>query len=177
MPAAYAASIAEFLEDPLSKIQAALVDQIPVLGFQQLHTAQIPAWKWQIEILQQELKTLSADMEELKQGGILLEFPIPRRQKRIDTILLIRDLIFVLEFKSGLSNSSGLKQAEDYAADLADFHLPSRNMRIFPLAIASGTFDRQIGPYDTGNGVFRGVSLAPEQLAKTIAELTREYSG
>src|SRR5690242_1668156 len=107
MPAAYAASIAEFLQAPLTEIQAALVDQIPALGFQQLHTAQIPAWKWQIEILQQELRNLSSKMKQLSRGGILLEFPIPRRQKRIDAILLIRVLIFVLEFKSGLGNSSG----------------------------------------------------------------------
>src|SRR5438046_4127602 len=101
MPAAYAASITEFLQASRTEIQAALFNQIPTLGFQQLHTAQIPAWKWQIEILQQELRTLCTEMQQLKESGILLEFPIPRRQKRIDTILLMSDLIFVLEFKSG----------------------------------------------------------------------------
>src|SRR5690242_1536292 len=135
MPAAYAASIAEFLQASLTEIQAALVNQIPTLGHHQLYTAQIPAWNQQIETLRQELSKLCTEIEQMKRAAILLEFPIPRRQKRIDAILLVLDLIFVLEFKSGFNNSSGLKQAEDYAADLADFHLPSRNRRIFPLAI------------------------------------------
>jgi len=61
--------------------------------------------------------------------GVLLEFPIPRRQQRVDVVLLARDLIFVLEFKGGISDQRWLamRQVEEYALDLADFYAPSRH--------------------------------------------------
>ena len=113
-------------------------------------------------------------MPSAGEWGILLEFPIPRRQQRIDAILLSSHLIFVLEFKSsrgGEQTASG-RQAEDYALDLSYFHAPSHDRVLCPILIATGLptkhlidFQRQIRPLAT---------VAPEELSsllKSIYEL------
>jgi len=70
--------------------------------------------------------------------GLLLEYPIPRRQKRIDAVLLASDVILCLEFKTEDRDHSAQarQQAEDYALDLRDFHEESRNRRIVPVAVS-----------------------------------------
>ena len=62
----------------------------------------------------------------------------PRRQRRIDAVILAGSLIFVLEFKSGPVGESlaAARQVEDYALDLAYFHKPSHNRIISPVLIA-----------------------------------------
>ena len=55
-----------------------------------LDTLQRNAWLSQIEILQRELKDQAA-------GWIALEFSIPRMGKRVDAILVLSGLIFVVE--------------------------------------------------------------------------------
>jgi hypothetical protein len=81
--------------------------------------------------------------------GLLMEFPIPRRQQRIDLVVLARDIIFVVEFKSGLSNqrSPALHQVEDYALDLADFHAPSHGRVIVPIVVESRETQRDDAPF------------------------------
>jgi len=59
---------------------------------------------------------------------------------------------------------------------LADFHLPSRNKRLFPLAISSAQSDRQTKLQDAGTGVFRGLPVLPQELAQTIAGIARQFS-
>ena len=54
---------------------------------------QTDAWLQQIEILQDILK----DFE----GTLFFEYAIPRMGKRIDVLLIINHVIFVLEFKVG----------------------------------------------------------------------------
>ena len=59
--------------------------------------------------------------------------------KRIDTVLLIGSVIFVLEFKVGETEftSYALNQAWDYALDLKNFHETSRELFIAPVVIAT----------------------------------------
>jgi hypothetical protein len=59
--------------------------------------------------------------------------------KRIDVVLLIRSVIFVLEFKVGETEftSYALNQAWDYALDLKNFHETSREYFIAPVVIAT----------------------------------------
>jgi hypothetical protein len=59
--------------------------------------------------------------------------------KRIDVVLLIGSVIFVLEFKVGEPDftSYALNQAWDYALDLKNFHETSRDYSIAPIVIAT----------------------------------------
>lgn len=89
------------------------------------------AWKEEIEILKKSLAGLS--------GHIFFEFSIPRMGKRVDTILIIRDLVFVIEFKVGQNKflHYDIEQVWDYALDLKNFHKPSHKTFVVPILIAT----------------------------------------
>jgi len=89
------------------------------------------AWIRQIEILKKVLKFQS--------GYIFFEFAIPRMGKRVDNIIIIKDLIFVVEFKVGsLSyDKYAIDQVIDYSLDLKNFHEGSHNQKLLPVLIAT----------------------------------------
>lgn len=89
------------------------------------------AWLEQITILQSTLTK--------QRGSIYFEYSIPRMGKRIDVILLIGPVIFVLEFKIGEAEFAGqaIDQVWDYALDLKNFHESSHGHLIAPILIAS----------------------------------------
>ena len=59
--------------------------------------------------------------------------------KRVDVVLLIQGIVFVVEFKVGSStySSDALDQVLDYALDLKNFHEQSHNLPIVPILIAT----------------------------------------
>ena len=91
----------------------------------------IESWKIQIEILKRELKN--------QDGEIYFEFSIPRMGKRVDIILIISGVVFVMEFKVGESQffNHDINQVWDYALDLKNFHKPSHNAVIIPILVAT----------------------------------------
>jgi hypothetical protein len=103
-----------------------------------LHT-QTRAWRRAVVVLQAAALELLAKKPACREWGILLEYPIPRRQRRIDAVLLAEDIIIVLEFKVGAESydPSARRQAEDYALDLRDFHEQSCKRVIVPVLIAT----------------------------------------
>jgi Uncharacterized conserved protein (DUF2075) len=108
-------------------------------GFTAQLASQTKAWRKQLNILKSACKSLIKELDHSLTWGILLEYPIPRRQKRIDIVLLARDVIFCIEFKTDATTHSVLarKQVEDYALDLRDFHDVSRDRRIVPIAVST----------------------------------------
>ena len=78
-----------------------------------LQEQQRNAWVAEITILKEELKDLTS-------ATILFEYSIPRMGKRVDVILILNGLIFVLEFKINqlLYTGSDVDQCLDYALDL-----------------------------------------------------------
>ncbi len=97
-----------------------------------LAKTQSEAWKAQICLLQATLTFF--------EGTILFEYSIPRMGKRVDTILLIENCIFVLEFKIGEKEylTAAIDQVWDYALDLKNFHEESHELLIAPILIATG---------------------------------------
>ncbi len=93
--------------------------------------AQADAWGQQIFCLQQCLTGFS--------GYIFLEFNIPRMGRRIDAVLLIGPLVFVIEFKVGESrfDRAAIDQVWDYALDLKNFHESSHAASIVPVLVAT----------------------------------------
>lgn len=137
-------------------------------GFPQIEREQSEAWREEVAALQQQLSHLCTAMPAASDWGLLLEFPIPRRQQRIDVVLLASELVFVLEFKTGNSSDSwsAVRQVEDYALDLAYFHAPSRDCTIFPLLVAPDLHFEQ--PAHTGNKVKTVVRVATNELASCL---------
>jgi hypothetical protein len=89
------------------------------------------AWLEQITVLRSALASFC--------GSIYLEFSIPRMGRRIDAVLLIEHVIFVIEFKVGERSflSAHLDQVMDYALDLRNFHEGSHNAIIAPILVAT----------------------------------------
>ncbi len=108
------------------------------------------AWMEEIRIMQEVLQSLHED------GRIIFEYTIPRLGKRIDVVLLLRERIFVLEFKAGetIFNRQDVDQVMDYALDLKNFHQGSADRMIIPILVAtessSSSTQCQVSHYDDG---------------------------
>lgn len=89
------------------------------------------AWVEEIRILQGVLHAYS--------GGIHFEYSIPRMGERIDVLLVMGPVIFVLEFKVGAKEFTryALDQVADYALDLKNFHETSHDPFVAPVLIAT----------------------------------------
>ena len=88
-------------------------------------------WIDEIQILKRELNGLD--------GRVIFEYTIPRMGKRVDNIILHKNIVFVLEFKCGSEkySSSDYDQVYDYALDLKNFHKASFDKLIVPILIAT----------------------------------------
>lgn len=124
----YCNSIPGFLHDKSESIIGQLVKH----SFQ-INKDQSDAWDNQITELQNRLE--DSGME----GDIIFEYDIVRLGKRIDVILLIRHMVFSLEFKNGkdVFVAQDAQQAEDYALDIKNFHKESENLYVCPILIAT----------------------------------------
>ena len=76
-------------------------------------------------------------------GKIYFEYSIPRIGQRIDVLLIINSVIFVLEFKVGEKSytSYAIDQVTDYALDLKNFHETSHDKYIAPILISTKAKD------------------------------------
>lgn len=90
------------------------------------------AWNSEINLLQSVLVPWKDEDAE-----IIFEYNIPHLGKRIDAVLLLRGIIFCLEFKVGQKDAlqSDVEQVMDYALDLKNFHRYSHDRIIVPILI------------------------------------------
>lgn len=112
-----------------------LLESDSVSGFTQVSHLQIQAWKGQLEILRSAAKELIRAFPRLSSAALVLEYRIPRREKRIDAVILFSDTVVVLEFKVGAGAilPEDKVQVLDYSLDLAYYHYESSGRRIVPL--------------------------------------------
>src|ERR1051326_7599512 len=122
----YSSSITDFLSAPSN----AIIGDLSLAHGRNVEQTQINAWLEQIDILKRFLIN--------REGRIYFEYAIPRMGKRIDVVLLIGPVVFVLEFKVGESHftNSALDQVTDYCLDLKNFHEASYDCVIAPILIA-----------------------------------------
>jgi hypothetical protein len=123
----YSKSISDFLISHQNEILGKLAEKNTF----SLDQSQRDAWIEEITILQKILHNY--------QGTIYFEFSIPRMGQRIDVVILIKAVIFVLEFKVGEKKFSryAVDQVWDYALDLKNFHETSHGRLICPILIAT----------------------------------------
>lgn len=167
----YSASIAEFVDSESNTILGILTKNS---GFS-IETTQRDAWRSQITILQQELLSFSS------RGSIFFEFVVPRLGKRIDVLVLIDHVIFVIEFKVGesLFNRSAIDQVWDYALDLKNFHETSHHCMIAPLLVATNaSLVPSVAAMSHHNdGVIYPINTSPVYLAETINTVLQLSTG
>ena len=92
------------------------------------------AWINEIDILKNVLKPWDSSEDQ-----IVFEYDIPRLGKRIDAVLLLKGIVFCLEFKVGQTEilENDVDQVLDYALDLKNFHKFSEDHLIVPILIAT----------------------------------------
>ena len=89
----YNASFKLFLSSDKMKILGTLHDNYHGEAL----TTTNEAWKGEIELLQDVLQPWANEA-----GEIVFEYDIPRLSKRIDVVLLLRGIVFCLEFNPSL---------------------------------------------------------------------------
>lgn len=128
-------SLSDFTLADDAQLLGKLTDSVASTGIQSTRTTQIETWKVQITLLKRCAYELIARHEAAKGWHLILEYELPRRQKRPDAILLTEDVILVIEFKVGAAshNASSRWQVEDYCLNLRDFHGGSLGRAIVPV--------------------------------------------
>lgn len=131
-----------------------------------VETPQREAWLAQIALLKRCLASF------VERGHVYFEYAVPRLGRRIDAVLLIDHVLFVLEFKVGESEflRTAIDQVWDYALDLKNFHETSHAIPIAPLLIATRA---EVGEdlslvVTQVDGVFSPINTTPAALSQTI---------
>lgn len=162
----YSSSIRVFLDKPADSILGNLIKNNQF----NLEEQQRNAWISEITILKNSLKNLTS-------GNVLFEYSIPRMGRRSDVILLLRGLVFVLEFKINESfyRASDIDQCLDYALDLKYFHEQSQHRKIIPILIATSSMDVKNDIEVYQDGVFIPQKCNKTNLNKLILRLSQEF--
>lgn len=149
----YGASIEEF-RCALPATVFGLLAQNPEFD---LATTQKEAWLEQIAFLQAHLAGLT--------GTLYLEFQIPRMGSRVDVVILIGSVVFVVEFKVGEAkfDRAAVDQVWDYALDLKNFHEASHGVALVPMLVPTeASASLPVTLVDGQDGVFRPIKIHPE---------------
>lgn len=158
----YSASIEAFLQASRNEI----LGELALHNDFSLEQTQRSAWVEQINILQDVLKPYT--------GAIYFEYSIPRMGQRIDAVVLIGPVIFVLEFKVGekVFTAHAIDQVCDYALDLKNFHEPSHEKCIAPILIATDV--KHVHPVIALTPQNDNLFLPIKSNTETLGEVVRE---
>lgn len=155
----YSDTIARFLATTRDEILGALVavaDGFPI------ELSQRDAWLQEIDVLRMALQSF------LGRGHVYLEYNIPRLGRRIDAVVVLDHLVFVIEFKVGerTATRAALDQVWDYALDLKNFHETSHNEIVVPVLVptkaTAGEFALPASSH--GDKLFEPVTVSPSRL-------------
>ncbi|MCH2451206.1 MAG: DUF2075 domain-containing protein [Gracilimonas sp.] len=162
----YRDSIQSFLNKESSKI----IGKISLADNFDTRNTQSKAWEIQVSVLKKVLKGF--------EGELFFEFSIPRMGSRVDVLLIIQDVIFVVEFKVGERKylSYDIDQVWDYALDLKNFHEPSHEAVLVPILIATEASNSflEISTTSHNDNLINPIKTNKSDLKKAI-ELTLEF--
>ena len=129
-----------------------------------INTRTTDAWKGEIALIQETLEGVD--------GHIHLEYIIPRMGKRVDVLLVIQNVIFLIEFKVGTDTyqASAVNQVIDYALDMQNFHEGSHDQIICPILIATEAEEVSIDLILSNDQIFEPI-LSNGNNLKQIIEL------
>jgi len=161
----YSNPIPAFLDDPENSILGSLTlhHEFSLVDLQR------NSWLFQIRILKKLLSSLN-------DGHVLFEYSIPRMGKRVDVVLLLNGIVFVLEFKVGDDQytNHAVDQVLDYSLDLKNFHAESHNKKIVPILVATEAqeLDYNLNPYE--DLVFSPLKANKQNLIEAITYVSSQ---
>ena len=125
----YSASISQFSQQSKSEILGVIHsnDISAETTIQQSNT-----WEQEVSILKEQLQCLC-------DGRVIFEYTIPRMGKRVDVVVLYKNIVFLLEFKCGDNEyrSSAYDQVYDYALDLRNFQKESHDKLLVAIVVST----------------------------------------
>ncbi|MCD7731707.1 MAG: hypothetical protein LUI05_09480, partial [Oscillospiraceae bacterium] len=86
----YSASISDFLKQSNSEI----------LGIIHSNDVSAETTILQSNTWEEEVQILKTQLEDFSEGRIIFEYTIPRMGKRVDAVILYKNIVFLLEFKA-----------------------------------------------------------------------------
>jgi hypothetical protein len=164
----YSNDAINFLKDAQDTVLASLVRNHPF----DLEEKQRNAWIIELEILHTALHGLG-------HARIIFEYSIPRMGKRVDVVIIIKDLVLVLEFKINQEQfvSADIDQVHDYTLDLKYFHEASRSAKLVPILVATDAQSCHNTFQMHQDGVFWPVRCNKDNLASTIHMIVTTFGG
>lgn len=159
----YSDKITDFLQKKLETI----IGEISVNGRLGHINTELYAWEFQIKFLKEVLQK--------HDGHLFFEFSIPRMGKRVDCLLIIKNIVFVIEFKVGEKEftNQNIEQVWDYALDLKNFHKPSHSLLLVPILVATHAKAKQIEIITSSHNdnLVNPLKTNKENLEKTISDV------
>lgn len=136
-----------------------------------LELTQRAAWIKQIELLKNVLS--------LYNGYLFFEYSIPRIGKRIDVVILIKGIIFVLEFKVGEKKylTTDIDQVWDYALDLKNFHEASHSATIVPILVSTEAEKKSFHQLIYDDSVYSPICCNADSLENVIRQFLLTEGG
>ena len=166
----YNDNINEFLNKDVDSIMGSMVNN----SHGNLMTTTRESWESEIAIMKNTLNLVNN-----YNGQIVFEYDIPRLGKRIDVVLLIKGIVFCLEFKVGenIVLEENVDQVLDYALDLRNFHKFSQEKIIVPILVPtnykSKTADIRISAYD--DRIINPIICGENSLSEIINSVLIKY--
>lgn len=137
-----------------------------------LNDLQKNTWLYEIKIFKEILSGFD------RNSKIIFEYTIPRIGKRIDNVLLINNIIFLLEFKVGETyySRNEIDQVLDYALDLKNFHKESYDKLIVPILICSSASSKDNVIYSYEDRIIKPLLCNAQNLQNTIFSVLSLYN-
>jgi hypothetical protein len=161
----YSDTIADFL----ARSNEDLLGRIVEGGQFNIETTQRDAWQVQLDVLRLALAGHRSS------GKVYFEYSVPRLGKRIDVIVLLAHVIFVIEFKVGEAGfpAAAIDQVYDYSLDLKHFHESSHHQIVAPILVSTAARSVPIEVETTGHGdgLLLPIRCAAADLGRTLAEV------
>jgi len=133
---------------------------------------QINAWKNCFFILKDQLTQLSNITPTTFDSFVIFEYELPReRGRRPDVVMLVKNTIFVLEFKDySKIVQAHIDQTSAYVRDLSNYHSRSHGHKIVPILVLTKTEDLN----ETRDDV---IIISPKYISTTIQKNTDISNG
>ena len=161
----YSSAISEFIREE----ETSIVGKLTESSQHDINKKTSSSWKEEINSLKEALKDYSG------RGSIYLEYNIPRMGRRVDAIVLIDGIVFILEYKTGRQtfNQSARNQVWDYALDLKNFHADSKDRILAPIVVVPCALneDCQLTPKSSADKVYEPLFTNTSQLGTAIQNI------
>jgi len=168
------------IESFLNTDDETIVGKLNLAGttFASQWTITTTSWESSIRVLKRSVAEVIEKNQFVNNWHILLEYEIPRLASRIDAVIIADDLIFIIEFKYDRKKfeQSDVRQIEDYALDLRDFHLKSKDKLIIPILLAPlAKFINQQSHPNEKSQILSCLKVNADNLFKTIYDTYLRY--